>query len=71
MLYQRHGCDIHALSTGPDWAANWRRTMPRAMSSPFSLRRLRQAGAGTTPNPRWFKIGQLTDVSFCKLQQYF
>jgi len=31
----------------------------------------RQAGVDTTPNPRWLNIGQLTDVSFCKLQQYF
>jgi hypothetical protein len=52
-------------------AANWRRTKPRTMSSPFSVRRPRQAGVSTTPNPRWCNIGQLTDVSFCKLQQYF
>jgi hypothetical protein len=43
----------------------------RTVSSPFSVRRPRQAGVSTTPNPRWFNVGQLTDVSFCKLQQYF
>jgi hypothetical protein len=79
MLYQRHGWDIHALSTWPERGGGGHHVdgasdggcCQRAVSRPFLLRHPWQAGIGTTPNPRRLNIGQLTDVSFCKLQQYF
>jgi hypothetical protein len=45
--------------------SSWRDGMPERLQPP------RQAGGSTTPRWRRFNIRQLTDVSICKLQQYF
>jgi hypothetical protein len=55
-VLKRHGWDIHALSTELD------RVLAGAE---WDL------GQQSAPDRRWFNIGQLTDVSVCKLQQYF